>query len=88
MGLADRFKDLKAKAEDAVVERSDQIHNAVEKATAVADQRTGGKYSERIQKAGAKADTLVDSLKETDGQASAAGDGQASAEGEEQEPSQ
>jgi|HubBroStandDraft_2_1064218.scaffolds.fasta_scaffold39204_2 DNA-binding protein H-NS len=88
MGLADRFKDLKAKAEDAVVERSDQIHNAVEKAAAVADQRTGGKYSERIQKAGAKADDLVDSLKENDGPASAAGDEPASAEAEEHGPSQ
>jgi DNA-binding protein H-NS len=74
MGLAGRFKDLKAKAEDAVVEHSDQIHNAVEKATAAADQRTGGKYSEHIQKAGAKADNLVHSLEETDEQAGAAGD--------------
>jgi hypothetical protein len=65
MGLTDRFKDLKAKAEEAVVEHSDQIHGAVEKATAAADQRTGGKYSERIQKAGAKADGLVHALKDS-----------------------
>jgi MT0933-like antitoxin protein len=64
MGLTDRFKDLRSKAEGAVVERSDQIHSAVEKAAAVADERTGGKYSERIQKAGAKADNLLDSLKD------------------------
>jgi hypothetical protein len=80
MGLTDRLKDLRSKAEDAVVERSDQIHSAVGKAAAVADERTGGKYSERIQQAGAKADSLVDSLKEPDGQAP--GDGQ------EQPPSQ
>lgn len=73
MGLTDRFKDLKAKAEEAVVEHSDQIHGAVQKATAVADQRTGGKYSERIQKAGAKADGLVHSLEGAD---DAAGAGQ------------
>jgi hypothetical protein len=65
MGLTDRFKDLKAKAEEAVVEHSDQIHSAVEKATAAADQRTGGKYSERIHKAGAKADGLVHSLQDS-----------------------
>jgi len=72
MGLTDRLKDLKGKAEDAVSERSEQIHGAVEKAATVADQRTGGKYSERIQKAGAKADSLVDSLKK-DGAAGSEG---------------
>lgn len=80
MGLTDRFKDLRSKAEGAVVERSDQIHSAVEKAAAVADQRTGGKYSDRIQKAGAKADGLLDSLKD--------GEPQAGVEGEEQTPGQ
>jgi DNA-binding protein H-NS len=64
MGLADRLKDLRTKATDATVERSDKIHEAVEKVAATADQRTGGKYREHIQKAGAKADSLVDSLKE------------------------
>jgi hypothetical protein len=78
MGLTDRFKDLKAKAEEAVVEHSDQIHGAVEKATAAADQRTGGKYSERIQKVGAKADGLVQSLEGTDGQPAVEGEEQAS----------
>lgn len=80
MGLTDRFKDLKAKAEEAVVEHSDQIHGAVEKAAAAADQRTGGKYSERIQKVGAKADGLVQSLE-------GAGE-RPPAEGEEQTPAQ
>lgn len=63
MGLTDRFKEIKTKAQDTVAEHSDQIHDAVGKAAAVADQRTGGKYTERIQKAGAKADELVHSLK-------------------------
>src|SRR5277367_4243549 len=70
MGLTDKLKDLKSKAEDAVVERGDQIHSAVEKATSVADERTGGKYRERIQKAGAKADGLVESLKDTNARGS------------------
>jgi len=74
MGLTDRVKDLRSKAEGAVVERSDQIHNAVEKAAAVADERTGGKYSERIQKAGAKADDLLDSLKGSEQQTGAEGE--------------
>jgi DNA-binding protein H-NS len=69
MGLSDRLKDLKTKATDAAVERSEQIHDAVEKVATTADQRTGGKYSEHIQKVGAKADSLVESLKGADGQA-------------------
>jgi ElaB/YqjD/DUF883 family membrane-anchored ribosome-binding protein len=67
MGLTDRLKDLKTKATDAAVEHNEKIHEAVEKAATTADQRTGGKYREQIQKAGAKADGFVDSLKEDDG---------------------
>jgi hypothetical protein len=62
MALTDRLKGLRSKAEDAVVERKDQIHDAVQKAGEVADQRTGGKYHEKIEKAGSKALGLVDSL--------------------------
>jgi hypothetical protein len=62
MGIADRLKDLKTKAVDATAERSDKIHEAVEKVAATADQRTGGKYHDRIQQAGAKAGSLVDGL--------------------------
>jgi DNA-binding protein H-NS len=73
MGIADRLKDLKTKATEATVERSDKIHEAVEKATAAADQHTGGKYGERLQKVGAKADSLVEGLRGTDTQAAAEG---------------
>ena len=62
MALSDRFKDLKSKAEDAVVERKDQIQQAVQKAGEVADQRTGGKYHDKIEKAGGKALGYVESL--------------------------
>jgi hypothetical protein len=68
MGLTDRLKDLKGKAEDAVAEHSEQIRGAVEKTATAADQRTGGKYHERIQQAGAKADNLVRSVGGTDEQ--------------------
>jgi MT0933-like antitoxin protein len=71
MGLTDRLKDLKGKAEDAVVERQDQIHQAVQKASAAADRRTGGKYHEKIEKVGDKAVGLVDSLKQSGEQAAA-----------------
>jgi ElaB/YqjD/DUF883 family membrane-anchored ribosome-binding protein len=64
MGIADKLKGLTSKAEDAAAEHKDQIHEAVEKAEVAADQRTGGKYHDQIQKAAAKADELVDGLKE------------------------
>jgi maleate cis-trans isomerase len=70
MGLTDKLKDLKTKATDAAAEHSDKINDVVEKAASTADQRTGGKYHEHIQKAGAKAGSLVDGLKETDEDAS------------------
>lgn len=62
MALTDRFKDFKSKAEEAVVERKDQIQGAVQKAGEVADQRTGGKYHDKIEKAGGKALGYVQSL--------------------------
>jgi MT0933-like antitoxin protein len=71
MGIADRLKDLKTKATDATVERSDKIHEAVEKVATTADQRTGGKYRERIQQIGAKADSFVEGLKGSDTTATA-----------------
>ncbi len=64
MGLADRLKDLKDKAVDVTAEHSDKLHEVVEKVATTADERTGGKYRERIQSAGAKAGSLVDGLKE------------------------
>jgi ElaB/YqjD/DUF883 family membrane-anchored ribosome-binding protein len=73
MGLADRLKDLPKKTEDAAVEHKEQIHQAVQKAEAAADERTGGKYHEQIQKAGAKADAFVDGLKESEDQAASNG---------------
>jgi len=73
MGIADRLKDLKTKAVDATAEHSDKIHEAVEKVATTADQRTGGKYHERIQQAGAKAGGFVDSLKGPEQQAAANG---------------
>ena len=69
MGLTDRLKDLKGKAEEAVAEHSEQrnANPGMRNASATAaDQRTGGKYHERIQQAGAKADNLVRSVGGTD----------------------
>jgi predicted butyrate kinase (DUF1464 family) len=82
MGISDRLKDLKTKAVDATVERSDKIHEAVDKVASTADARTGGKYRERIQNASAKAGSLVDGLKSSDHEDAAQGeDGSSAASG-------
>jgi hypothetical protein len=73
MGIADRLKDLKTKAVDATAERSDKIHEAVEKVATTADERTGGKYRERIQNASARAGSLVDGLKGSEQEAAGEG---------------
>jgi DNA-binding protein H-NS len=77
MGLADRLKDLRRKTEDTAVEHREQIHQAVQKAEAAADDRTGGKYHEQIQKAGAKAEGFVDGLKESGQQEASKGNADA-----------
>jgi len=59
MGFTDKLKDLKTQAEGTVSEHSDQIHQAVEKVATTADKSTGGKYTDKIQQAGSKADSLV-----------------------------
>jgi ElaB/YqjD/DUF883 family membrane-anchored ribosome-binding protein len=73
MGLKDRLKDLTKRAEGAAVEHKDQIHQAVEKAEATADERTGGNYHEQIQKAGARADRFLDGLGEQEKKPAAEG---------------
>ncbi|MEA2213556.1 MAG: hypothetical protein QOF83_3504 [Solirubrobacteraceae bacterium] len=64
MGLADKLRDLAKKAEDEAATHKDEVHKAVLKAEATADQRTGGQYHDQIVKAGRKADDFVDGLKE------------------------
>ena len=76
MGFTDKLKDLKSQAEGAVAEHSDQIHQAVEKAAATADKSTGGKYTDKIQKAGSKADSLVSGIG-ADGEKDAPAEGEA-----------
>jgi hypothetical protein len=62
MGISDRLKQLTKTAENTAAEHKDQIKEAVEKAHVAADQRTGGKYSEQIASAAAKAQAYVDGL--------------------------
>ncbi|MDQ6776932.1 MAG: antitoxin, partial [Actinomycetota bacterium] len=88
MGFGDKFKDLAKQAQEAVAERKDQIAGAVDRASTVADQRTGGKYSEQIAKAGQKATGVVEKLAgDTDASGQAPAPGAAEPAGGAAEPS-
>jgi hypothetical protein len=62
MGISDRLKALTKRAENTAAEHKDQIKEAVEKAEVTADQRTGGKYHDKIAGAAAKATDYVEKL--------------------------
>jgi uncharacterized coiled-coil DUF342 family protein len=62
MTILDRIKELTKKAENTAAEHKDQINEAVEKAEAAADQRTGGKYHDQIANAAAKAEAYTEKL--------------------------
>ncbi|MBH0781607.1 antitoxin [Nocardia bovistercoris] len=50
MSLADTLKDLVGKGKDAASKNAPKINEAVDKAGAFIDQKTGGKYSDKIEK--------------------------------------
>jgi hypothetical protein len=66
MGLADRLKDLRKTAQQTAVEHEDEIKQALQKAETTVDERTGGKYHDQMQKATAKADAMIEGLKQAD----------------------
>jgi hypothetical protein len=63
VGITDRLKDVRKRAEDTAAEHKDQIQAAVEKAEVAADGQTAGKYHDQIAKAGSKVDEYVENLK-------------------------
>jgi hypothetical protein len=50
MGIGDKFNELKGKAQQALGEHSDKVDGWIDRASQFADQKTGGKHSEKIQK--------------------------------------
>ncbi|MBF6334175.1 antitoxin [Nocardia transvalensis] len=50
MSLLDTLKGLVGKGRDAASENAEKIHGAVDKAGGYIDQKTGGKYSDKIEK--------------------------------------
>ena len=70
MGILNRLKSLRTKAEEAAVEHKDQLHKAVGKAEKLVDQRTQGKYHDKIAKVADQADSQLDGLASREGDAS------------------
>ncbi|WP_024794679.1 antitoxin [Tomitella biformata] len=56
MGIADQFKGAIGKAKDLAVENADKIEGAVDKAGDFIDDKTGGKYADKV-------DTVQDAVK-------------------------
>ena len=54
--------DAKKKLEDAVDKHGDQISDGIDKAAKMADQKTGGKYADKIDTVAAKAKDGLDKL--------------------------
>jgi ABC-type transporter Mla subunit MlaD len=55
MGILDKLKDL-------VKGKGDQIDSAIDKAADLADDKTGGKHTDKIEQAADKAKDVVDKL--------------------------
>ncbi|MFD6269123.1 antitoxin [Nocardia asteroides] len=50
MSLVDTLKGLLGKGKEAVEQNADKINDAVDKAGTFIDEKTGGKYSDKIEK--------------------------------------
>ena len=71
MGFRDKLTDLRKQAQEAVAEHKEQIQGAVETAGVVVDQKTHGKYTDKIAKYGQKASESVEKF--GDGEAAETG---------------
>lgn len=50
MSLMDTLKGMVGKGRDAANQNADKVHGAVDKAGNFVDEKTGGKYSDKIDK--------------------------------------
>lgn len=55
------------KAKDALNEHGDKVDDGIDKAADIADDKTGGKYTEHIDTGAEKAKDVVDGLKDETG---------------------
>jgi hypothetical protein len=59
MGFLDKLKRIGDKAEDLVEEHDEKIIDGIDKAADLADDKTKGKHSDKIDKGAAKAEDAV-----------------------------
>ncbi|MQA24856.1 MAG: antitoxin [Micromonosporaceae bacterium] len=55
MGFKDKFENMKDKGKEAAKQHGDKVDQGLEKGKEIADEKTGGKYSEQIDKGAEKA---------------------------------
>jgi hypothetical protein len=62
MGLLDKLKGKTAKLKETAADHADQIEGGIDKGADLIDDKTGGKYSEKIDAAADKAKDAVKKL--------------------------
>jgi len=62
MGLTDKFKTMAKQAQDAVAEHADKLHGAVDTVGVAVNEKTQGKYANKIAKVGEKTGSAIDKL--------------------------
>ncbi|MBS1879230.1 MAG: antitoxin [Actinobacteria bacterium] len=62
MAISETLKGLTNKAREQAAEHKDDLKKAIDKAQDAADKRTGGKYHDKLEKAGRTADRYLDEL--------------------------
>jgi uncharacterized protein YjbJ (UPF0337 family) len=60
----DLAKDVSGKAKEAVTEHADQIEGGITKAAGYVDDKTKGKYTDKISSVRSKAHSVVDKIAE------------------------
>ncbi|MDJ0011035.1 antitoxin [Rhodococcus erythropolis] len=59
MGFLDNVKGLVEKGQELAAENSDKVHDAIDKVADIADDKTGNKYGDQIDKAAEAAKKAV-----------------------------
>ena len=62
MGLTDKLKAVAKQAQDAVGEHADKLHGAVDSVGVAVNEKTQGKYAQKIAKVGEKTNEAIDKL--------------------------
>ena len=72
MGFADKLKELRDQAQQAVTENREKIQGAVQNLGEAVNDRTEGRYADTISKAGQRVSEAVDRIAKPDAEGGAA----------------